>query len=298
MEYNYNIILEEIRKLINKSAAVWLGFIVAVSLMLGILCAANILPKAALWAFLGIIPTSVSLVFAVLFFHKRAETFTKKQQLSMMAFNARKAIDTFQRQFPDTFIGNCHIRMRYLAKNGVHVDSALKKLDGSVDAYNQRVLSFLGESDKLEDELYDLMQRDTILQYAHKAHILRILVSELGITKLTDTVFFHEIQAYAGNLEVVRDNWEKLSFELDEAYDIFFEYIKAPGAQDSLGKEECQMTCKRWDERLQEAFNALETYDTIKAKMILNELINYQIDADINKTLQGIITSIDEIMAN
>lgn len=298
MEYNYNEMLEQMRKLINKTAAIWLSCIAAASLFIGVLCAVNVLPSEALWAFLGIIPTSVALVFAVVFFHRKAEAFAKKQQISMMAFNAKKAIDTFQQQFPDTFISDCHIRMRYLAKNGVDVDDALKRLEGNVDAYNQLALSFLGESDKLEDELYDLMQRDTIFQYGHKAHVLRVLVSKLGITTLTDTAFFHEIEAYAGNWDVVRDNWKKLSFELDEAYDIFFEYIKSLGLENSAGKGECQMTCKRWGERLQEAFNALETYDTIKAKRILDELVNYQIDTDINKTLQGIITGIDEIMAN
>ncbi|MBD5451369.1 MAG: hypothetical protein HDR25_01890, partial [Lachnospiraceae bacterium] len=171
------------------------------------------------------------------------------------------------------------------------------KLDGNIDTYNQLVLSFLSESDKLEDELYDLMQNDTILEYGHKAHDLRVKVNDLGITKLTDTAFFHEIEAYAGNLEMVRDNWKKLSFELDEAYDVFFEYIKSLGLENAPGKEE-QMTCKLWGERLQEAFNALETYDTGKAKRILSELTKYQIDTDINKTLQGIIANIDEIMTN
>ena len=58
------------------------------------------------------------------------------------------------------------------------------------------------------------------------------------------------------------------------------------------------MTFQRWGEQLQEAFNALETYDTMKAKRILSDLMKYQIDADITKTLQSIITNIDEIMAN
>ncbi|MDE7206111.1 MAG: hypothetical protein K2N90_02945, partial [Lachnospiraceae bacterium] len=164
-------------------------------------------------------------------------------------------------------------------------------LGGNVDAYNQLVLSFLGESDKLEDALFDLMQPDTLFQYGSKAHALRVKANELGITNLTDTAFFHEIEAYAGSLEIVRGNWKKLSFELDEAYGVFFEYIN------SLGLSR-PMTFQRWGEQLQEAFHALETYDTMKAKRILSELMKYQIDADITKTLQSIITNIDEIMAN
>lgn len=298
MEYNYNRILEEIRQLVNKSAFVWLSFMGSVSLLIGILCAVGVLPMQALWALSGIIPTAVALAFAVAYYHKKAETFAKKQQISVMAFHAKKAIDTLQQEFPDTFVSDCQIRMRYLAKNGIDVDNALKRLDGNVDSYNQLVLSFLGESDELEDELFDLMQPETMLQYGYKAHTLRVKANELGVTTLTDTAFFHEIESYAGNMDVVRDNWKKLSFELDETYGIFFEYIKSLGLENPPGKEDSQMTCKHWGECLQEAFNALETYDTIKAKRILSELIKYQIDADVTKTLQSIIANIDEIMAN
>ena len=291
MEYNYNRILEEIRQLINKSVLIWLGFMAGISVFISLLCAVDVLPTHALWALLGIIPSALVLIAAVAYYYKKAGSFAKKQQIAMMAFHAKKAIDDLQQEFPDTFLSDCQIRMRYLSKNGIDVDSALKRLGGNVDNYNQLVLSFLGESDELEDELYDLMQPDTLFQYGSKAHSLRVKANELGISKLTDTAFFHEIEAYAGSLDIVRDNWEKLSFELDEAYGIFFEYIN------SLGLDK-QMTFKRWGERLQEAFNALETYDTMKAKRILSELIKYQIDADITKTLQSIITNIDEIMAN
>ena len=291
MEYNYNRILEEIRQLINKSVLIWIGFMAGMSLLISILCAVDVLPSQALWALLGIVPSALVLMLVVAYYHKKAGTFAKKQQIAMMAFHAKKAIDDLQHEFPDTFLSDCQIRMRYLAKNGIDVDNALKRLGGNVDSYNQLVLSFLGESDELEDALYDLMQPDTLFQYGSKAHSLRVKANDLGISNLTDTAFFHEIEAYAGSLEIVRSNWEKLSFELDEAYGIFFEYIN------SLGLDK-PMTFKRWAERLQEAFNALETYDTMKAKKILSELIKYQIDADITKTLQNIITNIDEIMAN
>ena len=55
-------------------------------------------------------------------------------------------------------------------------------------------------------------------------------------------------------------------------------------------------TFKRWGEQLHEAFNALETYDPDKARAILNELLQYQIDADITKSLETIVANIDEVM--
>ena len=57
-----------------------------------------------------------------------------------------------------------------------------------------------------------------------------------------------------------------------------------------------QITFKEWGEHLQEAFDALEIYDTKRARSILNELLRYQIDSDITKNLQSIVANIDEIL--
>ncbi len=299
MNYNHSRISEELIQLVNRSVRAWFGFLVGASAFIGILCAAGMLPVQTAWMLLGIALSAAALLAVLAFCRRQAQILTKKQQISAMTLEAKKAIDTFRQEFPDTFASDCQIRMRYLTQNGIDADAALKRLGGDVDAYNRIVLSFLDESDELEDELFDLMQPETLFQYGYMAHTLRLRADELGIINLTDTAFFHEIEAYAGNMPIVRDNWKKLSFELDEAYGVLFEYIKSLGLENSAsGKEEGQMTCKRWGERLQEAFNALETYDTIKAKRILSELTKYQIDADITKTLQGIIANIDEIMAN
>ena len=57
-----------------------------------------------------------------------------------------------------------------------------------------------------------------------------------------------------------------------------------------------QITFKKWGEQLHEAFDALETYDPDKARSILNELLQYQIDADITQNLQNIVANIDEVL--
>ena len=94
-------------------------------------------------------------------------------------------------------------------------------------------------------------------------------------------------------------NWKKLSLELDEAYTILSAYAKSLGLkQDAVDKDGNHMTFKKWSEQLQEAFHALEIYDTTHAKQILNELVKFQIDSDITNSLKAIITNIDDIMAN
>ena len=227
---------------------------------------------------------------------KRTELLMKKQKLSMLAYQAKQTLDHLE-ELPDTYITDCRIKMRYLAKNGVDVDSALQTMDGTVDKYKDVLLTFVGESHRKEDELFTLMDSDTLLQYGAKVHALRVKSNALGLRNLTDTAFFHEIEAYAGNLEVIQNNWEKLSFEWDEACDVFTDYIQSLGLKDhATDGQGNQITFKKWGEQLHEAFDALETYDPDKARSILNELLQYQIDADITQNLQNIVANIDEVL--
>lgn len=227
---------------------------------------------------------------------KRTELLMKKQKLSMLAYQAKQTLDHLE-ELPDTYITDCRIKMRYLAKNGVDVDTALQNMDGNVDKYNDFLLTFVGESHRKEDELFTLMDSDTLLQYGAKVHALRVNSNALGLRNLTDTAFFHEIEAYAGNLEVIQNNWEKLSFEWDEACDVFTDYIQSLGLKDhATDGQGNQITFKKWGEQLHEAFDALETYDPDKARSILNELLQYQIDADITQNLQNIVANIDEVL--
>lgn len=226
----------------------------------------------------------------------RTELLLKKQNLAIMANDAKKSLTDLQ-DFPDTFETDCKIKMRYLSKNNIDVDTALAALDGNVEKYNDLILTFLGESHRKEDELFTLLDQDTLLQFGAKVHTLRVKTNTLGLKHLTDTAFFLEMEAYAGNLEIVQANWEKLSFEWDEACDLFTSYITSLGlknhATDPQGN---QISFQEWGNQLHEAFHALEVYDTKRARNILNELLKYQIDNDINQKLESIVANIDDIL--
>lgn len=292
MNHIENRMFEEMKQLIDRSTLIWLTFMTVVSLLTGLLCLLGILPRTALWSLLWFLPTAIALLIAVRHYHKKAKILAQKQQISMMAYHAKQVMEQLQQQIPDALITDSRIKMRYLARHGVDIDAAMARLGQNVEKYNELAISFLQNSDKYEDTLYDLMQPNTLMQYATNAHILRVKVNELGLVNLTDTAFFHEIEAYAGCIDVVRSNWKKLSFELDEAYSILNEYVKSVGLTDGN-----HISFKQWGEQLQEAFQALETYDTQKAKTILNKLIQSPIDSDITNALRGIVSNIDEMLA-
>lgn len=292
MNHNDNQIFDELKFLIDKSALIWLTIMAGAAILIALLCLAGALPAAALWALVWIVPTAAALWIIVRCYHRKLKLLAQKQQISMMAYHAKQVLDHLQQQIPDTLISDSRIKMRYLARHGIEIDTALARLGQNVEKYNELAAAFLKNSDKYEDTLYDLMQPDTLIQYGTKAHELRIKANELGLTRLTDTAFFHEMEAYAGCLDIVRVNWKKLSLDLDEAYRILNEYIKSIGLVNDN-----YMSFKKWGEQLQEAFHALELYDTQKAKTILNELVKSPIDSDITKALKGIISNIDEMMA-
>lgn len=228
---------------------------------------------------------------------KRTELMMKKQKLSLMTYQAKKSFDTIH-DFPDTFNTDCRIKLRYLSKNGIDVDTALKSMGGNIDKYNDFMLTFVGEARRKQEELMSLMKSKSLLQYGTKVHSLRVKANALGLRNLTDTAFFLEMEAFADNPEVVEANWDKLEFEWNEACDIFTDYIQSLGLKEhATDKNGNQITFKKWGEQLQEAFDALEVYDTKKARNIINELMQYQIDADINKKLESIVANIDEIIS-
>ena len=214
MKHNENQIFDEMKLLIDKWALIWLTLMAGVSLLITLLCLLGALPSAALWSLLWIIPTTLFLGIAVYYYHKKARILAQKQQISLMAYHAKQVLEQLQQQIPDTLISDSKIKMRYLVRHGIDIDAAMTRLGHNVEKYNELALAFLKNSDKYEDTLYDLMQPDTLLQYGANAHTLRVKANELGLVKLTDTAFFHEIEAYAGSLDVLRDNWKKLSSEL------------------------------------------------------------------------------------
>lgn len=298
MNCNDNHIFDELNFLADRSALIWLTITTGASIMIGLLCLAGALPPTALWSLIWLLPTVPALLLVVHRYHKKVKILAQKHQISMMAYHAKQVLEHLQQQMPDTLISDSRIKMRYLARHGVDIDAAMSRLGHNVEKYNELAMTFLRNSDKYEDSLYDLMQPGTLTEYGTNAHILRVRANELGLVNLTDTAFFHELEAYAGDLDTIRDNWKKLSFELDEAYSILSEYVKSLALKDDpIDKDGNHMSFKRWGEQLQEAFRALETYDTLKAKTILNELVRFPIDSDITKALKGIISNIDEMMA-
>jgi hypothetical protein len=261
-----------------------------ISAIVGALVLIGILPVYTLFTLAGYVPLCILIAVMLINNRRQMKIFSKKMQISSAASNAKHVMDNLVQSYSDTYVNNeSRDKMKYLADNGVDITNALKQLNSNVAAYNKLAGDFLKECNVLEDDMYTLMHNNSLVEYASKAHELRVKSNALGLRNLTDTALFHELEACTGDIEILENNWQKLSFELDESSAIIEEYIKSLDAN-------AKMTRKMWGERLQEAFIALENLDTDTAKTIFNELIECPISQDTTSVLKNIVTSIDEVM--
>jgi hypothetical protein len=285
-----NLILKELKGTVNKWVIACFGLMAGVSVTVCVLVLTSILPTSAFFILIGYVPLCILQAVMLVNNRKKLKTFEKKMQISAAASNAKHVMDNLVHSYTDTYINDeCRNKMQYLSDNGVDITNALKQLNSNVETYNKLAGEFLKECNVLEDDMYTLMHNHSLVEYAAKAHELRIKSNALGLINLTDTAFFHELEACTGDIEILENNWQKLSFELDESSAIIEEYIK------SLDNN-ATMTRKMWGERLQEAFAALENLDTDTAKTIFNELIECPMNSDTTSVLKNIVTSIDEVM--
>lgn len=233
MDFNYNKIFEEIKRYSHKNTCLWIGICATLSALTIILCACHILPSHALWTIIWLIPAMLIMFLHHVYYRQYIQTLCDKQQLLIMTAKANQPLSSVNDDnLTDTYVTDCYIKMRYLSKNGIEIDEALERLGGNINTYNELAVSFINECNTIEDELFNLIHTSDFIKYGTKAHMFRQKTNQLGLRNLTDTVFFHEIEALAGNHEIVQSNWEKLSFEIDEAHYIFSEYIKSIGLKD------------------------------------------------------------------
>jgi hypothetical protein len=290
---NNNILIEELEGTVNKWSKAIFGVMGGVAVVDIILVATRLVPVYSLLIIAGYVPVSVLILILMNDNRQKLNTLSKKIQISTAACKAKDVMNTLVKSYSYSDASNnskaSKEKMQYLSDNGVDITSALKQVNSNIEKYNKLAADFINECTVLEDDMYTLMQKKSLSEYATKARELRLKSNALGFRNLTDTAFFHELEACTGNLEILETNWQKLSFELDESSALLEEYIK------SLS-DNAQFSRKAWVERLQEAFNALEVLDTDTAKEIFIELMENPLNPDVAAVLKNIIASIDEIV--
>ena len=114
--------------------------------------------------------------------------------------------------------------INFLKNNNVNVDQSLE-LFGDIETYNETLLEFqksLGQKLQEIDTYYKL---GDMPNYAIYVHSLKSDCKYLGLMKLADICYEHELKSKENDLEFVKQNFERLEEEYNKSMELMKEYI-------------------------------------------------------------------------
>ena len=132
---------------------------------------------------------------------------------------------TFDINYPDDDIdSNNYLNKEYLERNGINVDDSILLL-GDLDTYNETVTGFVEEIPAKVSRLKNAFNNDDLNGYAIEAHSIKSDSKYLGFINLAETSFQHEIHAKEGDVNFIRENYEKYLEEIERVTKILKNYL-------------------------------------------------------------------------
>ena len=114
--------------------------------------------------------------------------------------------------------------VEFLKANGVDVDHGLELL-GDMDMYNMTVAGFLDEQIRRVPELGKYKKAGDMANYAILVHSMKSDSKYLGLMKLADLAYQHEMASKSNDINFVNDKYDDLIDEVNITYNILSEYI-------------------------------------------------------------------------
>lgn len=132
---------------------------------------------------------------------------------------------TFDINYPDDDIdSNNYLNKEYLEQNGINVDDSILLL-GDLDTYNETVTGFVEEIPAKVSRLKNAFNNDDLNGYAIEAHSIKSDSKYLGFINLAETSFQHEIHAKEGDVNFIRENYEKYLEKIERITKILKNYL-------------------------------------------------------------------------
>ena len=112
---------------------------------------------------------------------------------------------------------------KYLEENGVDLKAALELL-GDMDMYNSTVKDFLDEVDDKWNKIVEYKNSSDMENYAIEVHSLKSNSKYLGLMKLADVAYQHELKSKEKDAQYVEDNFYELENEYNKALEVMKKY--------------------------------------------------------------------------
>ena len=111
----------------------------------------------------------------------------------------------------------------YLKKNGVNIKYALDLL-GDMDMYNMTLHDFLEEVEEKWNKIVEYNKSSDMKNYATEVHSLKSDSKYLGLMKLADIAYQHELKSKDDNVDYVKKHFSELENEYKKTIKVLKKY--------------------------------------------------------------------------
>lgn len=107
---------------------------------------------------------------------------------------------------------------------GYEVDSAMEEL-GGIEMYEEILSDFYNENLDRVKKIIDFKKNNDIKNYTIEVHAMKSECMYLGINKLADMCFEHQLKGEANDLEYINSHFDELMIEIAKVLTIIKEYF-------------------------------------------------------------------------
>ena len=111
----------------------------------------------------------------------------------------------------------------FLKQKGIEIEKALELL-GDMEMYEETVEAFIEEIEEKWNKLIEYKEKGNMKDYAIEVHSLKSDAKYLGLTKLAEIAYDHEIKSKAEDNNYIEDHFQELAEEKEKSLEIIQEY--------------------------------------------------------------------------
>lgn len=169
----------------------------------------------------------------------------------------------------------------YLRNAGINVDEVLN-FWGDMEAYSDNLIEFLSGIDKKLDELESYKNNGEISSYTILAHSLKSETRYLGLNKLSDLFYNHELKGKEGNIDYIKNNFIELINAVGTLKNDLKDYLHSTTLKKTLlVVDDSNIIINYIENLVKNDYNVVRANNGIEAVNKVNENI-YAILLDIN----------------
>lgn len=169
----------------------------------------------------------------------------------------------------------------YLKNAGINVDEVMN-FWGDIEAYKDNLLEFLTSVDTKIKELESYKNNTEISSYTMLAHSLKSETRYLGLNKLSDIFYTHELKGKENNIDYIKSNFTEIENGVNKVKSDLKDFLNSTTIKKSLlVVDDSNIIINYIENLVKNDYNVIRANNGIEAVNKINENI-YALLLDIN----------------